>query len=151
MKIWWFVISELSYTISLFHPTGAEYVTVSIGDTAFLPCPPLFNNSKDFNRTNVQWIKDGVKETKLCTYSIERNKTNTPKCNPRFNVNTEPLGLNITGVVSSDAGLYTCSITKTIPPPSVEKTSNMTLKVNGDYHLLLLFLLSKNVFCHWVY
>lgn len=129
----------LRYTNSLFHSTGAESDIVSTtGDAAFLPCP-LPSDLQNVTKISIQWIKDGVKEPKLCRYFIESNKSYNPECRNRFSVTTKPLGLNITTVESSDAGLYTCLVTKTIPPPAKETTFNLTLQVNGDYYLLLLF------------
>lgn len=109
---------------------------MSSGDTAFLPCPLPFNYT-DFMRIGVKWEKDGG--SILCTYYIQNNAIHDHNCKPRFKVNTEPLGLNITSVESSDAGLYKCLMIRLLPPPSEERSVTLRLKVNGDYNLLLLF------------
>lgn len=132
----------LDFINRLFYLIGAESVTVSSGDTAFLLCPLLVNDYNDFDKISVEWVKNGLKNSSLCKYFIHSNRTDPPNCKPRFNVNTEPLGLIITGVKSSDAGLYTCWMTKIIPPPSEFKNSSVWLQVNGDYTFLLVFIYS---------
>ncbi|KAB5543529.1 hypothetical protein PHYPO_G00080210 [Pangasianodon hypophthalmus] len=80
----------------------------------------------------VEWVKEEVKEPSLCTYYIFSNETlSISQCGPRFKVNTEPLGLNITGVESNDAGVYKCVMTKLIPPPAAENSSTLMLKVSS--------------------
>ncbi|KAF4082015.1 hypothetical protein AMELA_G00146870 [Ameiurus melas] len=124
--------------------TSAEDVTVSSGDTAFLPCPlPL--DYTDIMKIGVKWEKNGGPT--LCSYFIEKNETHDNNCRPRFKVNTEPLGLNIASVESSDAGLYKCSMTKLIPPPSEEIQLTLRLKVNVVPSLTLQLMNSTNVSC----
>lgn len=126
----------------LFYLIGVENVTVSSGDAAFLQCPLLVRDFNDFDQISVKWVKTRLEYSSLCNYFIYINRTDPPNCKPRFNVNTEPLGLNITGVESSDAGLYICLIAKTIPPPSEFRNSSVWLQVNGDYTFLLVFIYS---------
>lgn len=133
----------LPYNNLLLLSIGAVHVTVSSGDTAFLPCPLLFKYNYTM-RIDVKWEKDGG--SGLCTYSIQNNRTNDHNCSPQYKVNTDPLGLNITGVESSDAGLYTCLMNKVIPPPVLSK--NSTVRLSGDYNFLLLFIFLSNDFCH---
>ncbi|XP_034168180.2 uncharacterized protein LOC117599311 isoform X2 [Pangasianodon hypophthalmus] len=134
----------LALTFSSSRNTGAVDVTVSSGDTAFLPCPLLFKYS-DFMKISVKWEKDEVKEPSLCTYFINSNETlSISQCGRRFKVNTEPLGLNITDVESNDAGVYKCVMTKLIPPPTAENSSTLMLKVSA---LTLQLMNSTNSSC----
>ncbi|XP_053502088.1 uncharacterized protein LOC128620803 isoform X2 [Ictalurus furcatus] len=96
-------------------------------------------------RIGVKWEKDGG--SILCTYSIQNKTTHDHNCKPRFKVNTEPLGLNVTGVESSDAGLYKCLMTRLIPPPSDERSVTLRLKVNVLPSLTLQLMNSTNVSC----
>ncbi|TSK16178.1 HMG box transcription factor BBX [Bagarius yarrelli] len=98
-----------------------EDVTVSSGDSAFLPCPLLFDHH-DSMRIYVKWEKEGKR---ICQYFINSSKSDVLKCNPEFTINTKPPGLNIIDVKSSDAGLYKCSMTRLIPPPSEERTATL--------------------------
>ncbi|XP_017344624.1 uncharacterized protein LOC108276956 isoform X3 [Ictalurus punctatus] len=123
---------------------GALDITVSSGDTAFLPCPLLFNYT-DFMRIGVKWEKDGG--SILCTYSIQNNAIHDHNCKPRFKVNTEPLGLNITSVESSDAGLYKCLMIRLIPPTPDERSVTLRLKVNVLPSLTLQLTNSTNFSC----
>ncbi|MCI4388267.1 hypothetical protein PGIGA_G00083690 [Pangasianodon gigas] len=59
-----FLCLLLALTFSSSRNTGAVDVTVSSGDTAFLPCPLLFKYS-DSMRISVKWEKDEVKEPSL--------------------------------------------------------------------------------------
>ncbi|KAL6473103.1 hypothetical protein MHYP_G00192910 [Metynnis hypsauchen] len=113
--------------------TGAEAViTASRGETVLLPCPSLF----DYRDTvSVKWEKDG--ESGLCGYRIINNKTSDHVCNPRFKVNADPIGLIITDVRGSDAGVYNCSMSRMIPPPTVEDFSVLILQVNVSASLMV--------------
>ncbi|KAG7322366.1 hypothetical protein KOW79_013712 [Hemibagrus wyckioides] len=121
--------------------TGAETITVSSGDSVFLPCPLVFKHS---NRTRVEWKKDG---RSLCIYFIKHTKIDVFKCKPQFKVNTEPSGLNITGVESSDAGVYTYLTNKLIPPPTENNSTTVRLKVKVAPSLTLQLMNSTNSFC----
>ncbi|XP_058268648.1 uncharacterized protein LOC131367316 isoform X2 [Hemibagrus wyckioides] len=114
---------------------------VSSGDSVFLPCPLVFKHS---NRTSVEWKKDG---RILCKYFIKHTKIDVTECKPQFKVNTEPSGLNITGVESSDAGVYTCLMNKLIPPPTENNSTTVRLKVKDAPSLTLQLMNSTNSFC----
>ncbi|XP_072514907.1 uncharacterized protein [Salminus brasiliensis] len=121
-----------SYFIPLFllssaSLSGAQKVfTVSRGQSVVLPCPSLFPTSE---KVSFKWKKDG--ESALCEYFLEKNKTSGHNCKSRFKVNEEPIGLIITDVRSSDAGVYNCSVTKVIPPPAEEKFLVLSLQVSA--------------------
>ncbi|KAL7847283.1 hypothetical protein SRHO_G00222630 [Serrasalmus rhombeus] len=113
--------------------TGAEKViAASRGETVLLPCPSLF----DYGDTvSVKWEKDG--ESGLCRYRMSYNKTSGHVCSPRFKVNEDPIGLIITDVTGSDAGVYNCSMTRMIPPPAVDNFSLLILQVNVPAGLMV--------------
>ncbi|KAL7847281.1 hypothetical protein SRHO_G00222610 [Serrasalmus rhombeus] len=106
--------------------TGVQKViTASRGETVLLPCPSLFDYS---DTVRVDWEKDG--ESGLCMYRMSYNKTSGHVCSPRFKVNADPIGLIITDVTGSDAGVYNCSMIRMIPPPAVDNFSILILQVN---------------------
>ncbi|KAM9455390.1 tyrosine-protein phosphatase non-receptor type substrate 1-like isoform 2-T2 [Clarias gariepinus] len=109
--------------------TSTEDVTVFSGDAAFLPCPLQFSYSE---KVSVKWLKDenNGNNSNVCEGNIQSNTiSDPPNCKPRFKLNREPLGLNITGIVSSDAGVYNCVVTRLIPPPAEEISLPLRLKV----------------------
>ncbi|KAF7701215.1 hypothetical protein HF521_002380 [Silurus meridionalis] len=105
--------------------TSEVNITVSNGETAFLPCPFQFPISNTSMKIGAKWIKD--KALHLCTFSIENNTIHDHSCKPRFKVNIE--GLAITGVENSDAGVYNCVMTRVIPPPAVDTFTILRLNV----------------------
>ncbi|XP_027007147.1 uncharacterized protein LOC113645640 isoform X1 [Tachysurus fulvidraco] len=125
--------------------TSVKSITVSSGGFAFLPYTYNFTNNKEY-RINVKCEKDGKF---LCKYLIDNNisNINLPECTTRIKVNKEPLGLNITDVESSDAGNYTCVITKSIPPPTEVKSTTLLLKVIDPPSLTLELMNSTNSSC----
>ncbi|XP_036451809.1 uncharacterized protein LOC118825290 isoform X2 [Colossoma macropomum] len=58
------------------------------------------------------------------------NETSNHDCKSRYKVNADPIGLIITDVTGSDAGVYNCSMTRMIPPPAVDDFSILILQVN---------------------
>nr|XP_021327981.1 uncharacterized protein LOC103911768 isoform X2 [Danio rerio] len=52
-------------------------------------------------------------------------------CFPHFTITSKPVTLEIKNVQPGDSGKYSCKTTTLIPPPSVEESSSLILRVAG--------------------
>ncbi|XP_076876156.1 uncharacterized protein LOC143525753 isoform X5 [Brachyhypopomus gauderio] len=128
----------LSYNTLVFG--GAEVPTVTSGETVTLKCPSAF---KKYYTLDVEWGRDGGI---LCKYKIKQNSiTHYYYCSPQLKENSEIFGLIVTNFTSRDAGLYNCTVTRLIPPPSEDKHSTFKLEVNAS--LTLQHLNSSDMTC----
>ncbi|XP_051971925.1 uncharacterized protein LOC127635732 [Xyrauchen texanus] len=120
--------------------TSAE--NVFRGATVHLPCSSDTNN---IVRVSVEW-KNNI--TSICNYNLIDYKEGSFKgyCKPRFTLNRTSFALRIDNVQLSDAGNYTCRISRIIPPPSTDSISDVKLHVE-DPGLTLQHLNSSNDIC----
>ncbi|XP_043106207.1 uncharacterized protein LOC122352716 [Puntigrus tetrazona] len=125
--------------------TDAENVFRAVeGETVHLPCPLLLNGSE---QVSVDWTKYRTNSTIICKWSINSITESHGECIPRFKFNKTSFTLSVVNVQLSDSGNYSCKITRFIPPPILDSTSNMTLQVAVRPHLSLKKLNSSNETC----
>ncbi|XP_076876153.1 uncharacterized protein LOC143525753 isoform X2 [Brachyhypopomus gauderio] len=119
---------------------GAKVTPVTSGETVTLKCPSAFEKN---DTVDVEWGRDGGF---LCKYQIKKNNiTHYYYCSPQLKENSEMFRLTVTDVTSRDAGLYNCTVTRLIPPPSEDRYSTFRLEVNAS--LTLQHLNSSDVTC----
>ncbi|KAI4893850.1 hypothetical protein NFI96_016933 [Prochilodus magdalenae] len=138
----WIPDNFLTYTELLFTAGAQKVITASRGDTVVLPCPSLFHYS---NQVSVDWKKDGG--SGLCKYRTINNTTTHHNCKPRYGVNTDPVGLVITDVTRSDAGVYNCTMLRLVPAPVEDNSSLLILHVNVPLDLTVQQTNSSNLTC----
>ncbi|XP_026104418.1 uncharacterized protein LOC113075989 [Carassius auratus] len=136
----------LFFTLTYFPNTDAENDFRAVeGETVSLPChsPP-----NDNVQVSVVWTKHNASSTSICKWFISNNVGSiTGNCVPRFKLNKKSFTLSIEYVQLSDSGTYSCKITRVIPPPSTDYSTNVTLQVAARPHLSLLTLNSSNDSC----
>ncbi|XP_066507901.1 uncharacterized protein [Hoplias malabaricus] len=131
------------FLISSATDTGAQNViTESTGDSVFLPCYSPFNLSDE---VYFKWIKSGGQI--FCNYRIQNKNISNLNCESRFKVNTDPFGLILPDVKSSDAGVYNCSVSRLIPPPILEDFTAVILQVKVPVALVVKQMNSSNASC----
>ncbi|XP_059394598.1 uncharacterized protein LOC132126996 [Carassius carassius] len=121
--LWWL---RTSYQ-TLQSARNVYYLRTAEGEIVSLPChsPP-----KDSVQVSVEWTKHNESSTTICKWSIKNNTGSIiGECIPRFKFNTKSFTLSIENVQFSDSGTYSCKITRVIPPPSIDDTTNLTLQV----------------------
>ncbi|XP_076876154.1 uncharacterized protein LOC143525753 isoform X3 [Brachyhypopomus gauderio] len=117
---------------------SAKVTPVTSGETVTLKCPSAFEKN---DTVDVEWGRDGGF---LCKYQIKKNNiTHYYYCSPQLKENSEMFRLTVTDVTSRDAGLYNCTVTRLIPPPSEDRYSTFRLEVNGLREEKLNFTWSK--------
>ncbi|XP_059394988.1 uncharacterized protein LOC132127231 isoform X2 [Carassius carassius] len=124
----WITNCVLFFTlIYLMHTDAENNFRTAEGEIVSLPChsPP-----KDSVQVSVEWTKHSASSTTICKWSIKNNVGSIiGECIPRFKFNYKSFILSIENVQFSDSGTYSCKITRVIPPPSIDDTTNLTLQV----------------------
>ncbi|XP_020320417.1 uncharacterized protein LOC109873215 isoform X1 [Oncorhynchus kisutch] len=120
---------SLLTTLTLSTPfTGVqETVRAAKGSPSHLPCPSPFGFD---GKVVFKWKKIGSPGI-ICEYNVNREISSVVSCKSRFNVTGQPPKLYVTEPKSTDSGLYTCLISRVIPPPTIEITSTVDLQVTG--------------------
>lgn len=111
--------------------TDADEIVKAVqGIPVHIPCPSPF---KLKDKVKFQWKKGG---TAVCTYDVQDNKTIEGNCDPRFNT-SQPFQLYIKSTNEFDSGQYNCTMTRIIPPPTVDKYHIVDLEVKVPEGLIL--------------
>ncbi|XP_038860555.1 uncharacterized protein LOC120056460 isoform X1 [Salvelinus namaycush] len=118
---------SLLTTLTLSTPfTGVkEIVRAAKGSPSHLPCPSPFGFD---GKVVFKWTKIGSPGI-ICEYNVNRENSSVVSCKSQFKVTGKPPKLYVTEPKSTDSGLYTCLISRVIPPPTIEKSSNVDLQV----------------------
>ncbi|XP_050976219.1 uncharacterized protein LOC127171544 isoform X2 [Labeo rohita] len=138
MFLKWMTNCLLFFTSIYLPNTGAENVfRASEGETVNLPCHLAQNDSV---KVSVVWTKHSANSTTICKLIFNKTaRSLTGDCISHFNFSSESftLFLSIENVQPSDSGNYSCKTTRLIPPPTLDDTTYVTLKVNARPHLSL--------------
>nr|XP_023690919.1 tyrosine-protein phosphatase non-receptor type substrate 1-like [Paramormyrops kingsleyae] len=123
-----FIHIFLAFLIMLTDAEGIITIKANKGQKIPLHC----NVSEDsLNKTyTVNWRKNGT-STALCYYRVSNNTMTNSNCGSRYVIEGRPLQLYLTNVSFSDSGVYNCSVTKVIPPPTEEKFCLVDLLVEA--------------------
>ncbi|XP_071195287.1 uncharacterized protein [Salvelinus alpinus] len=118
---------SLLTTLTLSTPfTGVkEIVRAAKGSPSHLPCPSPFGFD---GKVVFKWTKIGSPGI-ICEYNVNREISSVVSCKSQFKVTGTPPELYVTEPKSTDSGLYTCLISRVIPPPTIEESSNVDLQV----------------------
>ncbi|XP_024249410.1 uncharacterized protein LOC112228376 isoform X2 [Oncorhynchus tshawytscha] len=102
-----------------------ETVRAAKGSPSHLPCPSPFGFD---GKVVFKWKKFGSPDI-ICEYNVNGEISSVVSCKSRFNVTGQPPKLYVTEPKSTDSGLYTCLISRVIPPPTIEISSTVDLQV----------------------
>ncbi|XP_064838149.1 uncharacterized protein LOC135550881 isoform X2 [Oncorhynchus masou masou] len=118
---------SLLTTLTLSTPfTGVEEtVRAAKGSPSHLPCPSPFGFD---GKVVFKWKKIGSPGI-ICEYNVNREISSVVSCKSQFKVTGHPPKLYVTEPKSTDSGLYTCLMSRVIPPPTIEKSSTVDLQV----------------------
>ncbi|XP_036845744.1 uncharacterized protein LOC110533458 isoform X2 [Oncorhynchus mykiss] len=107
-----------------------ENVRAAEGSPSHLPCPSPFGFD---GKVVFKWKKIGSPGI-ICEYNVNREISSVVSCKSQFKVTGQPPKLYVTEPKSTDSGLYTCFISRVIPPPTIENSSSVDLQVTETYH-----------------
>ncbi|CAB1316667.1 unnamed protein product [Coregonus sp. 'balchen'] len=114
--------------------TGAvEIVRAAKGSPSHLPCPSPFGFD---GKVVFKWTKFGSPGI-ICEYNVNKEISSVISCKSQFKVIEQPPKLYVTEPKSTDSGQYTCSISRVIPPPTIENSSVVNLQVTVPPGLVL--------------
>ncbi|XP_036379115.1 titin-like [Megalops cyprinoides] len=122
-------------------------IRAASGSSVHLPCPLPYN---DADIVAANWTKDGSSNT-LCIYRMEgRARPNIVSCKSRVNLTGHPPELYLTKLKISDAGIYTCKMSRIVPPPTEETIFKMRLYVEGSPVVSIKQVESNQSGCQWL-
>ncbi|KAG5843867.1 hypothetical protein ANANG_G00155440, partial [Anguilla anguilla] len=131
------------------HTTDAADITAARGNSVCLPCASdLYSTST----VTVTWRKNG-RPGILCQYRVLNGKatdTISESCDDRINRTAQPPTLCISGVKTRDAGYYNCSVSRVVPPPTVESFYQVELHVEGPPRVIIESQTSNTSDCLWL-
>nr|XP_046153852.1 uncharacterized protein LOC123994840 isoform X2 [Oncorhynchus gorbuscha] len=119
------LLTTLTLTFSTPATGVKETVRAAKGSPSHLPCPSPFGFD---GKVVFKWKKIGSPGI-ICEYNVNREISSVVSCKSQFNVTGQPPKLYVTEPKSTDSGLYTCSISRVIPPPTIEQSSTVDLQV----------------------
>ncbi|XP_018610697.1 uncharacterized protein LOC108936102 [Scleropages formosus] len=91
-------------------------ITAVSGSTVHLPCLECLDSLEHFNTLAVQWNKT----RSFCHYRMTQNNTSNMLCRDRVELKGHPAEVYLRDLQLTDSGVYRCSVTKVIPPPTLE-------------------------------
>ncbi|XP_071025505.1 uncharacterized protein [Oncorhynchus clarkii lewisi] len=110
-----------------------ENVRAAEGSPSHLPCPSPFGFD---GKVVFKWKKIGSPGI-ICEYNVNREISSVVSCKSQFKVTGQPPKLYVSEPKSTDSGLYTCFISRVIPPPTIENSSSVDLQVTVPPGLVL--------------